>query len=112
LPPALDDRTSRPGRGRPSLPVAATAHDPDPGRGVTAVAQREQLTYWGFLAELLLAECDDRDRRRCARRVKTAGFPREKWLSDFDFDANPNINAATINTLPAAIGCAKVNHYI
>jgi DNA replication protein DnaC len=66
---------------------------------ITAVAQREQLTYWGFLAELLLAECDDRDRRRSARRVKTAGFPREKWLSDFDFDANPNINAATINTL-------------
>jgi DNA replication protein DnaC len=66
---------------------------------ITAAAQREQLTYWGFLAELLLAECDDRDRRRCARRVKAAGFPREKWLADFDFDANPNINAATINTL-------------
>jgi DNA replication protein DnaC len=66
---------------------------------ITAAAQREQLTYWGFLAELLLAECDDRDRRRSARRVKAAGFPREKWLNDFDFDANPNINAATINTL-------------
>jgi DNA replication protein DnaC len=49
--------------------------------------------------ELLLAECDDRDRRRSARRVKAAGFPREKWLADFDFDANPNINAATIHTL-------------
>jgi DNA replication protein DnaC len=66
---------------------------------ITAAAQREQLTYWGFLAELLLAECDDRDRRRSARRVKAAGFPREKWLTDFDFDANPHINAATINTL-------------
>jgi DNA replication protein DnaC len=66
---------------------------------ITAAAQREQLTYWGFLAELLLAECDDRDRRRSVRRVKAAGFPREKWLSDFDFDANPNINPATIHTL-------------
>jgi len=66
---------------------------------IAAAAQREQLTYWGFLAELLLAECDDRDRRRSARRVKGAGFPREKWLSDFDFDANPAINAATIHTL-------------
>jgi hypothetical protein len=26
----------------------------------------------GFLAELLLAECDDHDRRRGARRVKAA----------------------------------------
>jgi hypothetical protein len=31
--------------------------------------------------------------------VKAAGFPREKWLGDFDFDANPNINPATIHTL-------------
>jgi len=64
---------------------------------IAAAAQREQLSYWGFLAELLLAECDDRDRRRSARRIKGAGFPREKWLSDFD--ANPAINAATIHTL-------------
>ena len=28
-----------------------------------------------------------------------AGFPRDKWLGDFDFDANPNINPARINTL-------------
>jgi hypothetical protein len=31
--------------------------------------------------------------------VKTAGFRREKWLGDFDFDANPNINPATIHTM-------------
>ncbi len=62
-------------------------------------AEREQLSYRGFLAELLLAECDERTRRRSARRVKAAGFPREKWLAEFDFDANPNITAATINTL-------------
>ena len=62
-------------------------------------AEHEQLTYRGFLAELLLAECDDRDRRRSARRVKAAGFPREKWLEDFDFEANPNINPATVHHL-------------
>lgn len=50
-----------------------------------AVATKEQLTYQGFLAELLLAEVDDRDRRSSARRVKAAGFPRDKWLGDFDF---------------------------
>jgi DNA replication protein DnaC len=63
------------------------------------VAGKEQLTYQGFLAELLLAECDDRDRRSSIRRVKAACFPRDKWLGDLDFDANPNINPATINTL-------------
>ncbi|MBA3646890.1 MAG: AAA family ATPase [Pseudonocardiales bacterium] len=66
---------------------------------IAAAGQREQLSYWGFLAELLLAECDDRDRRRSARRIKDAGFPREKWLDDFDFEANPSINPATIHTL-------------
>jgi len=66
---------------------------------VVATAEHDQLSYRGFLAELLLAECDDRDRRRSARRVKAAGFPRQKWLEDFDFDANPAINPATINTL-------------
>ncbi|MCD2191792.1 IS21-like element helper ATPase IstB [Actinomycetospora endophytica] len=64
-------------------------------------AEHDQLTYRGFLAELLLCECDDRDRRRSARRVKAAGFPRDKWLEDFDFDANPNVNPATISHLAA-----------
>lgn len=63
------------------------------------VAGHEQLSYQGFLAELLLAECDDRDRRSTVRRVAGAGFPRQKWLGDFDYDANPNINPATIHTL-------------
>jgi DNA replication protein DnaC len=66
---------------------------------VLAAANKEQLTYSGFLAELLLSECDERARRRSARRVKAAGFPREKWLGDFDFDANPNVSPATIHTL-------------
>ena len=51
------------------------------------------------LAELLLAECDDRARRRSERRIKAAGFPREKSLRTFDFAANPNIDPATITTL-------------
>lgn len=38
-------------------------------------AEREQMSYLGFLAELLLAECDDRARRRSERRIKAAGFP-------------------------------------
>jgi len=56
---------------------------------IAASAQREQLSYLGFLAELVMAECDDRDSRRAARRIRDAGFPRPKLLSEFSFEANP-----------------------
>ncbi|MFF1839407.1 IS21-like element helper ATPase IstB [Streptomyces sp. NPDC058231] len=62
-------------------------------------AMKDQMTYRGFLAELLMTECDDRSRRRSERRIKAAGFPREKSLRAFDFDANHNIDATTIHTL-------------
>ncbi|WP_066374672.1 IS21-like element helper ATPase IstB [Herbidospora mongoliensis] len=62
-------------------------------------AERDQLTYRGFLAELFMAECEERDRRRADRRIRAANFPRSKWLSDFDYDANSSVQAAVINTL-------------
>ncbi len=40
-----------------------------------------------------------RARRRSERRIKAANFPREKSLRAFGFDANPNIDAATVHTL-------------
>ncbi|MFB6514464.1 IS21-like element helper ATPase IstB [Streptomyces virginiae] len=66
---------------------------------LVARAEREQLSYRGFLAELLMSECEDRDRRRSERRIRAAGFPRQKWLSDFDYSANPNVVPAVINNL-------------
>jgi len=72
---------------------------------IADAAEREQLTYRGFLAELLMTECDDRGRRRSDRQIKAAGFPRQKWLADFDYAANPAVNPATINTLAS---CAWV----
>jgi DNA replication protein DnaC len=62
-------------------------------------AAREQMSYRGFLAELLMAECDDRARRRSDRRIKAAAFPRQKPLREFDFDANSNIDPAMVHTL-------------
>ena len=62
-------------------------------------AARDQMSYRAFMAELLLAECDDRARRRSERRIKAASFPREKSLRTFDFEANPNIDPATIHSL-------------
>ena len=73
---------------------------------IADAAGREQLSYRAFLSELLLAECDDREGRRAARRVHEAGFPRPKTLEQFDFAANPAINPATINTLA---GCGWVS---
>jgi DNA replication protein DnaC len=49
------------------------------------------MSCLGLLAELLLAECDERARRRSERRIKAATFPPEKSLQAFDFDATPNI---------------------
>ncbi|MFD7996707.1 ATP-binding protein [Streptomyces mexicanus] len=43
-------------------------------------AMKDQMTYRGFLAVLLMAECDDRARCRSERRIKAASFPREKAL--------------------------------
>ncbi|WP_316043315.1 IS21-like element helper ATPase IstB [Actinomadura sp. CNU-125] len=65
-------------------------------------AVRDQMTYRGFLAELLMAECDDRNRRRSERRIKAAAFPRQKTLREFDFDANPGIDPATVHTLASS----------
>ncbi len=72
---------------------------------IAAAAEREQLSYLGFLAELVMAECDDRDSRRAVRRMNAAGFPRDKRVDEFDFDANPNVPAATVHQLA---GCAWV----
>jgi DNA replication protein DnaC len=66
---------------------------------IADAATREQMTYRGFLAELLMAECDDRARRRSERRIKAAAFPRDKSLRSFDFDANPHLDPAVIHTL-------------
>lgn len=65
-------------------------------------ATREQMSFRAFLAELLMAECDDRDARRRDRRVREAGFPRDKRLEDFDYAANPHINPAVLATLAKA----------
>jgi DNA replication protein DnaC len=66
---------------------------------IAAAAEREHLSYLGFLSELVIAECDDRTHRRAQRRVRDAGFPRPKRLEEFSFDANPAVNPAVIGQL-------------
>ncbi len=62
-------------------------------------AQRTQQSYLAFLAEVLSAEVDERIERRRQRRIHEARFPRTKRLAEFDLDAAPTINPATIATL-------------
>jgi DNA replication protein DnaC len=68
---------------------------------LAAQAQRTKATYLGFLADILGVELDDRAERRRTRRIHEARFPRLKRLADFNFDAAPTINPATIATLAA-----------
>ncbi|HET6920258.1 MAG TPA: IS21-like element helper ATPase IstB [Jiangellaceae bacterium] len=62
-------------------------------------AAKQRLTHKAFLAEVLTAECDDRDARRRLRRVNEAKFPRTKRLGDFDTTMLPDLPAATLAQL-------------
>jgi DNA replication protein DnaC len=56
-----------------------------------------------------MAECDDRDRRRAARRIHDAGFPRDKRIEEFSFEANPSVNPAVLHQL-ATCAWVKAGH--
>ena len=62
-------------------------------------AQRAQLSFLGYLAEVLSAEVDARAERRRERRIHEARFPRMKRLADFDLSAAPKVSPTTIATL-------------
>lgn len=65
------------------------------------IASRERQTHLGFLAEILAAEVDERTERRRTRRINDAKFPRLKRLADFNVDAVPSIQPATLGRLAA-----------
>jgi len=59
-------------------------------------AAKQRLSHKAFLAEVLTAECDERDARRRIRRVNDAKFPRTKRLTDFDTTALPDLPPGTL----------------
>ncbi len=63
---------------------------------IADAAARESLSHNAFLAEVLTAECDDRDQRRRIRRVTEAKFPRTKRLEDLDATCVPDLPPATL----------------
>ena len=62
-------------------------------------AARERLSHKAYLAEVLAAECDDRDARRRIRRIKEVKFPRTKHLADFDPTVIEDLPPARLATL-------------
>lgn len=62
-------------------------------------AQRERLGYLEFLTLLLEDEAGRRGQNALARRVARARFEEVKTLTDFHFQANPQVPAALIRDL-------------
>ena len=63
---------------------------------IAEAAARQRLSHRAYLAEVLTAECDDRDARRRVRRVLEAKFPRTKRLEDFDTARLASLPPATL----------------
>ena len=68
---------------------------------LAAQAQRAKATYLAFLADTLSVEVDERAEHRRRRLIHEARFPRIKRIAEFDFDAAPTVNPATVATLAA-----------
>jgi DNA replication protein DnaC len=73
----------------------------DQAVSMAEASAKQRLTHKAFLAEVLTAECDERDARRRIRRVNEAKFPRTKRLADFDPTRLPDLPAATLAHLAA-----------
>jgi len=57
-------------------------------------AARNGSDYEGFLLALVEQEALSREANGIKRRIKQAGFPKEKSLDEFDFSCLPNLNKA------------------
>src|SRR5207253_9069119 len=62
-------------------------------------AERERQPYLGYLAALLAAELEERERRAIDRRIKDAHLPRVKTLDEFDFRQAPMVSPTRLSEL-------------
>jgi DNA replication protein DnaC len=62
-------------------------------------ARNEDMTYLGFLNQLLIEEERARKRRSQQTRLKLSKLPFRKTLEEFDFDFQPSIDRDQINEL-------------
>jgi hypothetical protein len=63
---------------------------------------KDQMTYRGFLAELLMADCDDGARPRSERRIKTAGFRLGKSLKSATLTKTGRTDVLQLDSAPFA----------
>jgi DNA replication protein DnaC len=66
---------------------------------LAAAAAKQRLSHKAFLAEVLTAECDEREARRRIRMINEAKFPRTKRLVDFDHSRIPDLTPAVLGHL-------------
>jgi len=66
---------------------------------LAAAAAKQRLTHKAFLAEVLTAECDEREARRRIRLVQEAKFPRIKRFADFDHTRIADLTPAVLGHL-------------
>lgn len=66
---------------------------------LAADAVRANQPHLAYLAELLAAEADERERHTIGRRLKESRLPRMKTLEEFDFTAAPQVSANQVHEL-------------
>jgi DNA replication protein DnaC len=64
-----------------------------------AEAARREPTYLDFLDQLLRDELESKARKRISMGIQIAHFPAVKTLDDFDFKAQPSIDAKLVREL-------------
>lgn len=74
-------------------------------------AVKDQMTYRAFLAELLMAECDDRARRHSERRIKAACFPERSPCGPSTSTPTPTSTQPRSTPSPAVSGSRKANPF-
>jgi DNA replication protein DnaC len=62
-------------------------------------ADRDKPSYTAFLHDLLRLEVDATEQRRRDGRLRLAGFPHQKRLEDFDYDAQPGLDRRLVDEL-------------
>ena len=76
---------------------------------LAAAAAKQRLSHKAFLAEVLTAECDERDARRRIRLVHDAKFPRANGSPTSTTPASPTSPPPSSGTWHPALGSTKVN---
>lgn len=74
-------------------------------------ARKEDMTYLGFLNQLLIEEEKARKRRSQQTRLKLSRLPFRKTLEEFDFDFQPSIDRDQINE-PGTLVFAERNENV